>query len=82
VYLAEREATHLQVVLKVLRQMPGNEASIGAFDRFLQEYEAIAAMDHPNIVGIYDLGVADDHAHIAMEYLGGGDLRSRIDKGI
>ena len=82
VYLAERESTHLQVVLKVLRQMPGNDASIGAFDRFLQEYETIAEMDHPNIVRIYDLGVADDHAHIAMEYLGGGDLRARIDKGI
>ena len=82
VYLAERESTHLQVVLKVLRQMPGNDASIGAFDRFLQEYETIADMDHPNIVRIYDLGVADDHAHIAMEYLGGGNLRQRIDHGI
>ena len=82
VYLAERESTHLQVVLKVLRQMPGNDASIGAFDRFLQEYETIAEMDHPNIVRIYDLGVADDHAHIAMEYLGGGDLRRKIDQGI
>jgi serine/threonine protein kinase len=80
VYLAERESTHLQVVLKVLRQMPGNDASIGAFDRFLQEYETIADMDHPNIVRIYDLGVSDDHAHIAMEYLGGGDLRQRIDR--
>mgnify|MGYP001814255438 FL=1 len=82
VYLAERESTHLQVVLKVLRQMPGNDAGIGAFDRFLQEYETIADMDHPNIVRIYDLGVSDDHAHIAMEYLGGGDLRQRIDRGI
>ena len=82
VYLAERESTHLQVVLKVLRQMPGQEDSIGAFDRFLQEYETIAAMDHPNIVRIYDLGVSDDHAHIAMEYLGGGDLRTRIENGI
>jgi serine/threonine protein kinase len=82
VYLAERESTHLQVVLKVLRQMPGNDASIGAFDRFLQEYETIADMDHPNIVRIYDLGVSDDHAHIAMEYLGGGDLRLRIDRGV
>ncbi len=82
VYLAERESTHLQVVLKVLRQAPGREDSVGAFDRFLQEYETIADMDHPNIVRIYDLGVADDHAHIAMEYLGGGDLRQRIDAGI
>ena len=82
VYLAERESTHLQVVLKVMRQMPGNDDSIGAFDRFLQEYQTIADMDHPNIVRIYDLGVADHHAHIAMEYLGGGDLRRKIEKGI
>ena len=82
VYLAERQSTHLNVVLKVLRQMPGMDDSIGAFDRFLQEYETIADMDHPNIVRIYDLGVSDDHAHIAMEYLGGGDLRRKIESGI
>lgn len=82
VYLAERESTHLQIVLKVLRQMPEHGDSIGAFDRFLQEYETIAEMDHPNIVKIYDLGVGDDHAHIAMEYLDGGDLRNKIDIGV
>ena len=82
VYLAERESAHLQVVLKVLRQAPGSDDSIGAFDRFLQEYETIAEMDHPNIVRIYDLGVADNHAHIAMEYLNGGDLRNQIELGI
>jgi len=81
VYLAERESTRLQVVLKVLRQVPEHGDSIGAFDRFLQEYETIAEMDHPNIVSIYDLGVSDDHAHIAMEYLDGGDLRQKIESG-
>lgn len=81
VYLAERESAHQLVVLKVLRQMPEHDASIGAFDRFLQEYETIAEMNHPNIVRIYDLGVADDHAHIAMEYLDGSDLRHKIDDG-
>ncbi len=82
VYLAEREATHLRVALKVLRQMPGDDENDDAFDRFLQEYETIAAMDHPNIVRIYDLGVADHHAHIAMEYVDGGDLRAKIERGI
>jgi len=81
VYLAERESTHRQVVLKVLRQLPQNADSIGAFDRFLQEYETIADMDHPNIVRIYDLGIGDDHAHIVMEYLDGGDLRHKIESG-
>jgi serine/threonine protein kinase len=83
VYLAERESTGEKVVLKVLRQIPDvNDESIAAFDRFLQEYEMIAGIDHPNVVRIHDLGVADDHAHIAMEYLDGGDLRQRIGEGI
>ena len=83
VYLAERESTGEKTVLKVLRQIPDvNDDSIAAFDRFLQEYEMIAGIDHPNVVKIHDLGVADDHAHIAMEYLDGGDLRQRIGERI
>jgi serine/threonine protein kinase len=82
VYLAEHQPTHTHVVLKILRQMPGSGDTVEPFDRFLQEYETIAEMDHPNIVHIFDLGVSDVHAHIAMEYLGGGDLRRRIDSGI
>jgi serine/threonine protein kinase len=83
VYLAQRESSGTKVVLKVLQQIPDvNDESIAAFDRFLQEYELIAEIEHPNIVRIYDLGVADDHAHIAMEYLDGGDLRQRINEHI
>ena len=82
VYLAEKESADLKVVLKVLRQVPDVDDSVGAFDRFLQEYELIAELDHPNIVRIYDLGVGDDHAHIAMEYLDGGDLKKRLIDGI
>jgi len=83
VYLAERESTGIKMVLKVLQQIPDvNDESISAFDRFLQEYELIAEIDHPNIVKIFDLGVADDHAHIAMEFLDAGDLRQRINEGI
>lgn len=82
VYLAEKEAEGIHIVLKVLRQVPDVTNSVGAFDRFLQEYEMIADMDHPNIAKIHDLGVGDDHAHIAMEYLDGGDLKEKIAEGI
>jgi len=82
VYLAERESSRLQVALKVLRQVPDYSEGLGAFDRFLQEYELIAGIDHPGVVHIHDLGVGDDHAHIAMEYLPGGNLRDRIARGI
>jgi len=82
VYLAQNKTDDRKVILKVLQQIPDGADSVGAFDRFLQEYELIADIDHPNIVKILDLGVADDHAHIAMEYLDGGDLKQRIEKGV
>ena len=82
VYLAEKESAGIQIVLKVMRQVPDFAEGVGAFDRFLLEYELIAELEDPNIVRIYDLGVSDDHAHIAMEYLPGGDLRRRIENGI
>ncbi len=82
VYLARKESADVEVVLKVLRQVPDVSDGLGAFDRFLQEYEMIAELEHPNIVRIFDLGVSDDHAHIAMEFLPGGDLKMRIEKGI
>jgi len=82
VYLARKESEEVDMVLKVLRQVPDFSDGLGAFDRFLQEYEMIAGLDHPNIVRIHDLGVSDDHAHIAMEYVSGGNLRDRIAAGI
>ncbi len=82
VYLAEREADGERIILKVLSQVPDRSEGIGAFDRFLQEYEMIADLHHPNIVRIFDLGVSDEHAHIAMEYLPGGDLKQKIHAGI
>ncbi len=78
IYLAESERAGSLVVLKVFNQVPDvAERSVG-FDRFLQEYEIVAGLQHPNIVRIYDLGVADDHAYIAMEHFAAGDLRQRM----
>ncbi|MDJ0929289.1 MAG: protein kinase, partial [Gammaproteobacteria bacterium] len=81
VYLTKDPSSGEKVVLKVLRQTPDSGGEV-AFDRFLREYELIAALDHPNIVRIYDLGVADDHAYIAMEYCSYGSLKRRISAGM
>ena len=78
VYLMERESSGQNVVVKVLRQVPDVVEGKSAFERFLQEYELISAIEHPNVVHIFDLGIADDHAYIAMEYFPRGDLRRRI----
>jgi DNA-binding response OmpR family regulator len=82
VYLAESEREGRLVCLKLLRQVPDNTDKSSTFDRFLQEYEIIGSLSHPNVVKIFDLGVADDHAYIAMEYFPDGDLRQRIKKGV
>jgi eukaryotic-like serine/threonine-protein kinase len=80
IYLAESERAGTLVVLKVFSQVPDVSERFISFDRFLQEYEIVAGLNHKNIVRIYDLGVADDHAYIAMEHFPAGDLRERMKK--
>jgi DNA-binding NarL/FixJ family response regulator len=78
VYLAEPlDASGVKQAVKVIRYVP--DAGGGRlFDRFLQEFEIIAGIDNRNVVKIFDLGVADDHAYIAMEYLAAGRLSDRL----
>jgi hypothetical protein len=78
IYLAESERAGTLVVLKVFSQVPDVSDRIVGFDRFLQEYQIVAGLKHQNIVRIYDLGIADDHAYIAMEHFPSGDLRQRM----
>jgi eukaryotic-like serine/threonine-protein kinase len=78
IYLAESERAGAMVVLKVFSQVPDVSERLVGFDRFIQEYEIVAGLNHPNIVHIYDLGIADDHAYIAMEHFPAGDLRARM----
>ena len=63
VYLAESERAGEMVVLKVLRDSPSAGDEHTQFTRFLQEYELISKVRHPNVVRIFDLGIADDHAY-------------------
>lgn len=81
VYLARERASGEETVLKVLRQLH-DAAGEQRFARFLQEYQLVARVSHPNVVRIRDLGIADDHAYIAMEHCGGGSLKRRIAAGI
>jgi FixJ family two-component response regulator len=81
VYLAESEDGNERIALKVLRHVPDTGGG-RLFDRFLQEYEVIKRVHHANVVRIFDLGVADDHAYIAMEYLGAGSLGERLKRAL
>jgi len=49
--------------------------------RFLHEAQAAGSLQHPNVVCIYDLGEADGHLFIAMEFVQGVDLEHLIELG-
>ena len=78
VFLAERESNGEPVVLKVFRQVPDVVDGNTTFDRFLREYQLVADLRHSNVVRIFDIGVADDHVYLSMEFFPGGDLRARM----
>ncbi len=78
VFLAENVRTGEQRVLKIFRQVPDVVEGSTTFDRFLREFDLVAHLRHPNIARIFDIGVADDHLYLAMEFFPGGDLRSRM----
>ena len=82
VYLATDINTGRDTAVKVLNQVPDSDAGDVAFDRFLLEFELIGKISHPNVVKIFDLGIADDHAFIAMEYCSRGSLKRRIQIGM
>jgi tRNA A-37 threonylcarbamoyl transferase component Bud32 len=81
-YVAESEKAGTLVVLKVTPSRRDESGIDQVFARFLQEYEIAQRVRHPNIVRLYELGVADDHAYLAMEYFPRGDLRRRMRAGL
>jgi len=79
VYLATHESLGRYVALKLLRKFE----NINQSKRFLAEGRILAALHHKNIITIYDIGVTDsEQPYISMEYLEGGDLEARIEKGM
>jgi len=82
-YLAESEQAGELVALKVARDRHEEGSELDdSFRRFLQEYEIVSRIRHPNIVRLYDLGVSDEHAWLVMEYFRAGDLRRRMKAGM
>ena len=76
VYLALDAQLERTVALKVL---PSDVASDGErMRRFVQEAKAAAALSHPNIAHIYEIGESEGTHFIAMEYIDGETLRAEI----
>jgi tRNA A-37 threonylcarbamoyl transferase component Bud32 len=78
VYRARDDRLDRWVALKILSN---DVARNRAFrQRFIRESRAAAAVDHPNILPIFDAGEADGVFYIAMRYLADRDLGSQIDR--
>ncbi len=78
VYLANDTKLDRKVALKIL---PAEIAGMKTDDRarrFLQEAKAASALNHPNIVTIYEIDEIDSEQFIATEFIDGETLRARI----
>ena len=79
VYLAEDTSLHRKVALKILpADLAGNQDRMR---RFEQEAKAAAALNHPNIAHIYEIGESGGWHYIAMEFIDGLTLRQLIHDG-
>jgi streptogramin lyase/predicted Ser/Thr protein kinase len=73
VYVAEDLRLRRQVALKLLVSPLADDEAFR--ERFLEESQLAASLDHPNVVPIYSAGEAGDELYIAMRYVEGQDLK-------
>jgi hypothetical protein len=76
VYLAREQVPDRLVAMKFL-QRPGSQA---AFDRFLVEVRALAAVDHPHIIGVLSSDFLRADPYFTTEYIPGGSLSKQVEK--
>ncbi len=79
VYLAVDSKLDRRVALKFLPQRFAKDTD--ALQRFQREAKALAALNHPNIVTVYDVGEHNGMPYIAMEYLEGQSIKDLIAAG-
>jgi serine/threonine protein kinase len=80
VYRAQDTELGRSVALKFL---PGDVAAHqNRVKRFLQEAKAVSALNHPNILTVYEIGRADDATFIATEFVDGITLRQQMRLGL
>ncbi|HJT34763.1 MAG TPA: serine/threonine-protein kinase [Pirellulales bacterium] len=77
VYKARQATLDRLVALKILPAEVGRDPAFA--ERFAREARALARLNHPNIVGIYDFGQVDGLYHFVMEYVDGVSLRQLVE---
>lgn len=79
VYRARQKSLGREVALKLLAPERGADPAFAG--RFAREAHALARLDHPHIVTIYDFGQAGGHFYLLMEYVDGVTLRQLVQGG-
>ena len=79
VFLGDDLRLRRRVAVKVLHAALAHDESF--LRRFRAEAQAAAALNHPNIVRVYDHGEAEDGPYLVLEHLGAGSLRDVLDHG-
>ena len=80
VFLAVQESLDREVALKVMA--PALSANAEFTERFLKEGRITAALNHPNLVTVFDIGSHGSVYYLAAEYIPGGTLREKIQAGL
>src|SRR5262249_42953920 len=75
VYKARQLSLNRVVALKMI--LAGPQADADSRRRFRAEAEAVARLQHPNIIQVYEHGYSAGHAYLALEYVEGGTLTRR-----
>jgi eukaryotic-like serine/threonine-protein kinase len=76
VYLAQDVSLNRKVALKILPS--GFASDRDRMERFVREAKSAAALNHPNIAHVYQIGESDGVNFIAMEFIDGQTLRELI----
>ena len=79
VYRARDEKLNRDVAIKVLPSALSQDAD--RLRRFEQEAQAAGALNHPNILAVYDVGMHDSAPYIVSELLEGEELREQLNDG-
>ncbi len=78
VYKGYQENLDRFVAIKIMHAFLGSDQDF--LNRFQREARAMAALNHPNIVGVYDFDVyGDNNYYLVMEYIRGGTLKERLE---
>jgi len=80
VYRALQPTLNRYVAIKVLH--PEFIRDERALRRFKREALAVARLNHPNIVAVYDYGEHEGRAYLVMEYVAGNTLKNRLGKPV